>query len=428
MPAATGRFVPLAVVLVLVLGVGAARADGAFPDSLSIVLPADRPHRLSLATNFGLISSDDDGDTWSWVCEGPLTNCSTLYSVSAAPADRLYALSADSLVFSDDDACDWTVAGGDVSAGGVVDAFPFAQDAQRVLAVVSPNGVGTQTNYTVVASHDGGKTFDAVVYTATGSDFVTGVEVSRTDASTIYVTLASGASFSPALAITNDAGAHWRSVDLSATLGASSSIRLVAVDRTNPGRVFLRVAQDAGEGLAVFDAATGAVAVPVMFPAGLMTGFVQTAEGPLLAAGRVGGDGPIHRSLDDGATWLPVTSTLHVRAFAERDGKVYAAADNTADGYALGVSTDLGVTFAPLMRLDQVGSIAACVRAACQSVCASEVAMGLWAASTCTAAPEAAPKASGGGGCGLGGPAGKDGPLAIVAVLLVLLALAVRQN
>jgi len=428
-PAAHRRFVSLAaLVVVLVLGAGAARADGAFPDSLSIVLPADRPHRISLATNFGLISSDDDGDTWSWVCEGPLTNCSTLYSVSAAPADRLYALSADSLVFSDDDACDWTVAAGDVSAGGVVDAFPFAQDAQRMLAVVSPNGVGTQTNYTVVESHDGGKTFDAVVYTAPGSDFVSGVEVSRTDASTIYVTLASGASFSPTLAITNDAGAHWRSVDLSATLGASSSIRLVAVDRTNPGRVFLRVAQDAGEAMAVFDAASGAVTVPVMFPAGLMTGFVQTAEGPLLAAGRVGGGGPIYRSLDDGATWQPVTSTLHVRAFAERAGKIYAAADNTADGYALGVSTDVGVTFAPLMRLDQVASIAACVRAACQSVCASEVAMGLWPASTCTAAPEAAPKASGGGGCGLGGPAGTDGPLAIVAVLFALLALAVRQD
>jgi hypothetical protein len=38
-----------------------ARADGAFPDSIAIFAPADRPHRLLLATNFGLLVSDDDG-------------------------------------------------------------------------------------------------------------------------------------------------------------------------------------------------------------------------------------------------------------------------------------------------------------------------------------------------------------------------------
>jgi hypothetical protein len=401
---------------------GVARADGAFPDSLSLLVPADRPHRISLATNFGLISSNDDGVSWTWVCEGPITNCSTLYSVGAAPADRLFALSADSLVFSDDDACQWTVAGGDVAAGGVVDAFPFAQDSERVLAAVSPNGVGPATTYTVVESHDGGSTFDSVLYTAMGGDLVTGVEASRTDADTIYVTLAAGQAFSPALALTTDGGVTWHSVDLSAPLGMSSGIRLVAVDRTNPARVFLRVATLATEGLAVFDATTGAVTMPVMFPAGsLMTAFVQTAEGPLVVAGRANNDGLIYRSLDGGATWQPVSGSPHVRALAERDGTIYVAADNTADGYSVGVSQDLGVTFTPLMRFDQVGSIAACVRAACQAICASEVSAGLWPASMCTAAPEA-PKAAGGGGCATGGAGQANGVVFFVGLLLAAIA------
>ena len=399
---------------------GAARADGAFPDSLSLLVPADRPHRISLATNFGLISSNDDGGSWSWVCEGPITNCSMLYSVGAPPADRLFALSADSLVFSDDDACDWTVAGGDVASGGVVDAFPFAQDATRVLAAVSPNGVGSATTYTVVESHDGGSTFDTVLYTAMGGDLVTGVEASRTDADTIYVTLAAGEAFSPALALTTDGGVTWHSVDLSASLGTSSGIRLVAVDRTNPTRAFLRVAMPTSEGLAVFDATTGAVTVPVMFPAGgLMTGFVQTAEGPLVVAGRVNSDaGAAFRSLDGGQSWQPVSGAPHVRALAERDGTIYVAADNTADGYAVGVSKDLGVTFEPLMRFNQVGSIAACVRAACQTICKTEVSAGLWPASMCTAAPEAA----GGGGCAAGGAARPSSVVVFVALLLAAIA------
>ena len=412
----------LAALIVVVGAAGVARADGAFPDSLSIVAPVDRPQRLALATNFGLISSDDAGASWSWVCEDALTNCTTLYSAGASPADRLYALSADRLVFSDDDACDWTVAGGADASGGFVDAFPLAQDPERVLAVLSPNGVGAQTTYTVVESHDGGATFDTVVYKATGGDLVTGVEASRTDADTIYVTLGAGPSFAPTIAVTNDGGATWRAVDLSATLGASSVIRLVAVDRTNPDRVFLRVGMLTAEGLGVYDATTGVVTVPLMFPGGLMTAFVQTAEGPLVVAAREDNDGPVFRSLDEGQTWQPVTDPPHVRALAERDGTVYVAADDTVDGYALGASPDLGETFQPLMRLDQVGSVAACVRASCQTVCMGEVTAGLWPASTCTAAPEmTSPKAMGGGGCDL---ASGPPPRSRAALALLLAALA----
>ena len=377
-----------------------ARADGAFPDSLSVLVPADRPRHVALATNFGLISSNDDGASWTWVCEGPITNCSTLYSVSAPPADRLFALSADSLVYSDDDACEWTVASGAVAGGGVVDAFPLAEDPARVLAVVSPNGVGTQTTYTVVASSDGGATFDAVLFTAAPGDVVTGVEASRTDASRLYVTLASGARFTPALAVSTDGGAHWRTVDLAPELG-QGGIRLIAVDRTNPARVFLRVSMTDAEALGVFDASTDTLSLPLSFPGGLMTSFVQTAEGPLVAAGRLPTGAAVRRSLDGGATWQAVAGAPHLRALAERAGTLNGATDETADGSAMTVSTDLGLTFTPLMKFSDVGAIAACVRAQCQATCANQAALGLWPASTCTAAPETTAKAS--SGCAIAG-------------------------
>jgi hypothetical protein len=407
--------VALALAAQVTGGDRAARADGAFPDSLSVLVPADRPHHVALATNFGLISSDDDGGTWTWVCEGALTNCSMLYSVGAAPGDRLFALSADSLVYSDDDACDWSVAVGVVASGGVVDAFPLPQDAQRVLAVVSPNGVNAQTTYTVVASSDGGATFSSVIYTAASGDIVTGVEAARGDASTIYVTLATGMAFSPALAVTSDGGGTWRTVDLSPTLGGGG-VRLIGVDRTNAGRVFLRASLLDAEVLAVFDAGTGAVTMPLTFPGGLMTAFVQTAEGPLVAAGRIDNDAAVHRSLDGGASWQTVAGAPHLRALAERAGTLYAAADDTADGYALGASTDLGLTFRPLMRFDQVSSIATCVRASCRATCLVEAGLHLWPASMCDAAP--AVKASG-GGCQLApSSAGTGGGLLLTLGLL----------
>jgi hypothetical protein len=392
----------LALACVMTARGRAARADGAFPDSLSVLVPADQPRYIGLATNFGLVSSRDGGATWTWVCEGPLTNCSNLYSLSAPPANRLFALSADSLVYSDDGACDWSVSSGGVKGGGVVDAFPLAQDASRVLAVVSPNGVGTQTTYTVVASSDGGATFGEVLYTAASGDSITGVEASRTDAQTIYLTLAGAKGFAPIIAATSDGGATWKSFDLSPELG-QSGIRLIAIDRANPARVFLRVSGLEAETLGVFDATTGALTQPLMFPGGLMTAFLQTTEGPLVAAGRLPAAAALYRSLDGAASWQPVGAPPNLRALAERDGKVYGAADNMADGYALGVSTDLGVTFTPLMKFSDVGSIAACVRPECQDICKMEVGLGLWPMSMCTAAPEKASSdgcdvAAGGGG------------------------------
>jgi MYXO-CTERM domain-containing protein len=418
--AARGLFRWLALAGALLAAAGSvARADGAFPDSLSILVPGDRPQYIALATNFGLISSDNDGATWSWVCEGPLTNCSNLYTMSAAPADRLFAISADSLVYSDDSACQWTIAGGDVAGGGVGDVFPFAQDANRVLAVVSPNGVGAQTTYTVVASDDGGATFGQVLYTAGEGDTLTGVEASRVDAQTIYVTGASAQGFAPELAITTDGGSTWRKVDLSATLG-QAGIRLIAVDRTDPSRVFLRVALTNAEAVGVFDATTNMLTLPLMFPGGLMTAFAQTEEGPLIAAGRVGANSAVSRSLDDGSTWQPVAHAPNLRALAERAGALYGSADNTADGYALGVSKDLGVTFTPIMKFSDVGSIAPCVRASCQDICAMEVGQGLWPMSMCTAAPEAkATTSSPSSGCAVGGDGGGLGVLLFVVAGLV---------
>src|SRR6187431_1924660 len=52
------------VAALMIVGVaGPARADGAFPDSLQILLPADRPNVIGLATNFGVILSEDAGRT-----------------------------------------------------------------------------------------------------------------------------------------------------------------------------------------------------------------------------------------------------------------------------------------------------------------------------------------------------------------------------
>src|SRR5687768_36416 len=111
-------------------------ANGAFPDSDAVLLPADRPQQIVLATNFGLIISDDGGATWQWTCERAETAMGGLYTMGAPPDDRLYSLSPDvGLAMSSDGSCSWQRSGGvlaDVVAG---DYFPDPIDPTRVLAI-----------------------------------------------------------------------------------------------------------------------------------------------------------------------------------------------------------------------------------------------------------------------------------------------------
>jgi hypothetical protein len=360
-----------------------ARADGAFPDALSVILPADRPHEITLATNFGLVISNDDGASWSWTCESDATNNGYLYQIGPTPQDRFFALSGDGkLVYSDDGACTWAVAAGAVGSGSAVDVFPDPVDATRVLAIVSPDGrPDGQTNYTLVVSHDGGAHFDRILEGAK-SEELTGVEVPRLDATKIYLTATSPPS-TPALMRSTDAGATWSNVDLGAGFQASE-IRIVAIDRDHPAQLFLRSTLANGDGLTILDE-TGAVRTPVVIPNGRLTAFAHLAAGPFLVAGLADDDkqAVLFRSTDGSTSFAPIAGAPHLRALGERDGVLYGATDHQLDGFALASSRDQGATWQTVMQFDHVTAIRACVRDTCQSSCVTEANLALWPAAIC---------------------------------------------
>ena len=80
---------------------GRAVADGAFPDSMQLLVPGDHPHRIILATNFGLLISENDGATWEWSCEARDNDVAILYQRAAAPSDRIFSvLAINGMVYS----------------------------------------------------------------------------------------------------------------------------------------------------------------------------------------------------------------------------------------------------------------------------------------------------------------------------------------
>ena len=140
MPVARRQEAGWLLLAMMTFAAGTARADGAFPDAQTILLPADRPDEILLATNFGVLASEDAGASWIWSCEQPVNSYGRLYQMGPAPVHRLYTVAGGKLVFSDDGACGWQVAGGALSTQLCEDAFVDPTDGTRVLAAGLTSG------------------------------------------------------------------------------------------------------------------------------------------------------------------------------------------------------------------------------------------------------------------------------------------------
>ena len=133
----------------------------------------------------------------------------------------------------------------------------------------------------------------------------------------------------------------------------------------------------------------GKTVAPVLNTDGYLTSYARTAQGTILIGGIDIATNPVlFASHDGGLTFAMVPNPPpHIRGLAARDGNVYAATDNFGDGYALGITTDEGMTWRPVMSYDRMTAIVGCVKASCQTLCAQEVTMGLWSENACTADP-----------------------------------------
>ncbi|MES1172052.1 MAG: hypothetical protein ABUL77_02340, partial [Bacteroidota bacterium] len=234
-------------------GAAAARADNAFPNSQSVLLPRDRPDEIVVATTFGLVFSVDDGATWRYACEDlQTTTGGRKYFVGPPPANRIFALSDLGIPVSNDGACTWTIAGGDVTAMSPFDVFPDPADPLRAYALAKAPNDPDETTGSAYRSFDGGRTFAGPIFTAPPSSVLTGIESAASDPMTVYLTFYELAAngVHPRLATSRDGGDTWTTADLEARLG-SLIPRLAAVDPTDPARILLRISSGGGDPAAV---------------------------------------------------------------------------------------------------------------------------------------------------------------------------------
>ena len=88
-----------------------ALSHGDFPEVRQVLLPPDRPQQIILGTNFGLIFSENGGETWLYSCDHGMSAYAGPYLLGGESSHRLFALTAGaSVIHSDDDACSWAAA------------------------------------------------------------------------------------------------------------------------------------------------------------------------------------------------------------------------------------------------------------------------------------------------------------------------------
>ena len=430
----------LTLALALVVSGGQVWANGAFPESDAVLLPADRPQQIILSTNFGLILTDDGGASWQWSCERPETAMGTLYTLGAPPDDRLYGLSPDvGLALSSDGSCTWRRSGGvlaDVVAG---DYFPDPGDPARVLAVATPPGDGGLPAAAVFVSGDGGASFGAApIYVAPAGAGLLGVEIARADTRVVYLAMLAAGS-QPRLLRSGDRGVSWTERDVEPALGASA-FRIIAIDPVDADTVYLRVTDAGSERLAIARDGGAAITTPVTIAGGKLTAFARLASGTILVAGQMtagadGGEpaGVGWRSIDGGATfqdWTP-PGAPRLRALGERGGKLYLAGSNYSDGWALAVSDDEGATLQPIASYAQVSAVKPCVAAVCQDSCDEQAGRRIWPPETCypagaDAGSDAGPPGPAPSGCGCAAAAPRASWL-LLAVAVAIAALRARS-
>jgi hypothetical protein len=399
------RLLARASALVVVAALrGRAHANGALPASYGILLPSDKPSVVVLATNFGMIESEDGGATWLWTCEQPQISLGYLYGLGPAPRDRLYGLSPEQgLAFSDDGSCSWQRAGGALASLVASDFFVEPAGGARVLAIAAPldpdAGVGPPSIY---ESTDAGTTFAATpLYAAPAGANLVGVEISRANPLVVYAAMYTTPGRHPRLLRSADGGRSWTERDLEAAIGGNE-FRILAVDRADENLLYLLVKAPGLESVTVTRDAGETFETPVAIKDGRVTTFARLESGTVLVGSETTlANGAIiaagYRSSDGARTFEPwrLLPQPHLLGLAERGGILYLAGKNDTDGWALATSHDEGVTLTPLSIYQDVVGVKPCVQSSCGTQCRLVASLGIWTDALCTATPTPAPQSSG---------------------------------
>jgi hypothetical protein len=381
-----------------------AGANGRFPAANQLVINPVDPQSLLLRTTFGLLSSQDGGAHFSWVCEKAVG-----YSGSQDPAIALTASGTvlvaafEGLAQSVDGGCGFSFVEPTASQF-VIDVAIDRQMPASAVAITS-TGQGDGFFVQVFETPDNGNSW-AKAGTPAPTDFLAEtIETSPSRHDRLYLSgftteVVNGTQVRHGFVeVSDDRGQSWARYPVD--LAGDKSIYLAAVDPADPDRVYLRSRGDTDDRLLVSKDG-GKTWASVYTLQGTMLGFALSPDGSRLA---IGGPtaGLLVASRDDLA--FSKTSDEQIACLAWAQEGLYACGNGYQGSFAVGRSGDGGKTFTPLLRrLGDVSGPRACPAATgVEATCAAD-----WTSVKSTLGIGDNPGGAGGQG-GAGGTGGAAG-------------------
>jgi hypothetical protein len=279
---ATARLLGQAIGLTLAglpLLLPVALANGRFPQAGQVAVDPGGSQRLVVRATFGLLVSDDAGQTWGWVCEAaPGYQDATDPYVLLLGEGRLAVATTTGLVQSTDLGCSWLPAAGLVGSGAVADLVAGPKPGEALaLYAGSPDPQSGLLAAAVWQTIDAGASWQPLGQPLPPLVQALTVEVAPSEPQVIYVSGIQAAGGKPrnVLLQSVNSGKTWQV----AMVPGSGTPWLAAVDPTNAQRVWLRrSAPGLGDSLARSDDG-GATWTEVFAASGSMRGFALAPDG-----------------------------------------------------------------------------------------------------------------------------------------------------
>ncbi|WP_437756671.1 WD40/YVTN/BNR-like repeat-containing protein [Sorangium sp. So ce1389] len=329
-----------------------AAANGVFPSADQLVFDPADPARAVARMTYGLLTTQDGGASWRWICEGAVGYDDTggqAPPIAAAAGGRVLAALGDGLVVGAEGGCAWT--GAEELAGkAVVDLSVRQGDPSHAVAVAAGD------RHVLWASRDGGASWARAGTPLPAGFQARTVDVAPSDPRRVYVSgLESAAgSVKGSLARSIDGGETWET----ATVPGSTTSRepyIAGVDPLDADVLYVRIASAPGR---LFVSTDGGASFESAFETqGFVRAFAISPDGATVAVG----------SDIDGVFRAPSStlafervSGIAPRCFAWTEAGLYACASEFLDGFTIGLSRDGGATFAPLLQQACIGGPLEC--------------------------------------------------------------------
>jgi hypothetical protein len=318
----------------------AALGNGRYPIANQLVVSPGDAKRLVLRTTFGLVSSQDQGKTFQWVCEkaaGFLNGEDP--PVEVTQDSSILVASSQALNISHDGGCGWQTALADLS---IVDADVDPSQPKRTVAVASLYMDG-KTSSGLEESLDNGVTWATLGVPFDGLPAT--VAIAPSQPTRIYASGTAITDQTPLISTSDDNGAHWQSYPLS--LAQITVPFLAAVDPGHPEIVYVRAPTAAGTDVLVVSSDFGQHFKTIFTGKGGLYGFALSPDGSQVAVG--GPSDPLSVASSADYVFKPVSALLPLCLKWSAAG-LYACADEAKSEFSLGVSVDAGATFRALFR------------------------------------------------------------------------------